>query len=99
MVDNTLSDYHVQYLDVVKHWHAPSERYTGGDALLTALYSGWEMVGEIIRENHWYAGMRCVSVYYISLRRNGARETMRVIHNPYVSRLISESRLPVVSEA
>ena len=99
MFENTLSDYHVQYLDVVKHWHAPSERYTGGDALLTALYNGWEMVGEIIRENFWYAGMRCVTVYTITLSRNGDNQSMRVIHNPYVSRLVNQSRLPVVSEA
>ena len=99
MFENTLSDYHVQYLDVVKHWHALSERYTGGDALLTALYNGWEMIGEIVRESHWYAGMRSVTVYRVSLRRDDEQQTMRIIHNPYVSRLVHESRLPVVSEA
>ncbi len=30
-----LTDYHFAYLDLYRHWHADSERYTGGDALST----------------------------------------------------------------
>ena len=99
MFGNTTANYHVQYLDVIKHWHPSSERFTGGDALLTALYNGWEMAGEIVRQDHWYAGMRCVTVYQITLERNGDNRTMRVIHNPYVSRLIKQSNLRIISEA
>ena len=35
------SNYHVQYLDVTKHWDPDSENYAGGDALVTALSRGW----------------------------------------------------------
>jgi hypothetical protein len=80
-------------MKVVRHWHAPSEKYTGGDSLLTALYQGWTISNIVYSEAHWYAGTRCVIVYYFELTREGVTVVMPVITNPYVERLIAETPL------
>lgn len=92
----SLTNFHVEYMDVFSHWHPASARYAGGDHLLTSLYQGWEPVRTVRCEQHWYAGMRSVSVYLFELRRGDEKMLMPVIHNPYVSRVIRSQNLSVV---
>jgi hypothetical protein len=79
-----------------RHWHAPSEKYAGGDSLATALFLGWTM-GDIVRlEEHWYAGTRRVAVYHFELMRDNQTVVMPVLCNPYVDSLIANSNLRVL---
>lgn len=91
MMNQNVSNFHVQYVDDVRHWCPHSEPFTGGDALLTALLDGWEMSTHIRKETHWYAGMRFVNIYYFELTRNGETRTMPVVDNPCVDKLITQS--------
>lgn len=86
------SNFHVEYLDVAQHWHGPSELYAGGDALLTRLYEGWQLGNTVWREEHWFAGMRSVTVYHFDLNKGEEQTTIPVINNPFVHRLVQ--RLP-----
>jgi hypothetical protein len=81
-------NYHVDYMDVAQHWHAKSEPYAGGDALVTMLAQGWQMQRDVYVENREFAGMRSVSVYHITLERDGQRMTVPVVRNPYINRII-----------
>lgn len=96
MVDRNSSDFHVDYRDVTQHWHPQSQRYAGGDSLLTALDEGWEMSDTIVRREHWFAGMRSVTVYQFEMTRGDEKMTMSVINTPYVTRLIRESSVRVI---
>ncbi len=91
------SDFHVDYMDVTQHWHPHSQQYAGGDHLLTALYRGWQMDEVIFREEHWFAGMRHVVVYYFELTRDDDAMTMPVISTPFVTRLIRNSEVQVLA--
>lgn len=91
MNNQNASNFHVQYLDDIRHWCPESEPFTGGDALLTALLNGWEMSTQVRRETHWYAGMRFVNVYYFELNRDGEKRIMPVIDNPYIDKLMARS--------
>ena len=91
------TDYHVEYLEDVQHWHPESQPYAGGDNLVGALYEGWEMSNIVAREEHWFAGMRFVAVYYVELTRDGEALTMPVIHTPYLTRLLVERSCDVIT--
>lgn len=84
----TSSNFHTEYLEVTQHWHNLSEKYAGGDALLTRLYDGWEICETVWREDHWFAGMRAVTIYHFEIKRGDDREILPVVNNPYVNRLI-----------
>lgn len=77
-----------EYLDVTQHWSKHSEEYAGGDALVTMLSNGWELQPEVRIEDQFFAGMRSVSVYHLTLERNGDVINMPVLRNPYVNRII-----------
>ncbi len=83
-----LTDLHFAYLHFLRHWHADSERYTGGDALYTAIQDGWQVSPEVGFEERWRVGARGTPIYYFQLTRNGETVTMPVIGNPYVRRVI-----------
>lgn len=88
-VFQNLTDLHFAYQDMYRHWHADSERYTGGDALNTALEEGW-IVNDIVgfQEIH-HMGARGTAIYHFELTRGeGEAVTMPVIGNPYVERLV-----------
>jgi hypothetical protein len=91
-----LQDYHVEYLDVTRHWSPNSEKYCGGDSLITALYDGWSLGKTIYVEDQWYLGMRRVPLYHFELNRNGETLIMVVIDNPYVWRLSQQSAFRVL---
>ena len=88
MLAENPADRHFEYMQVIRHWHDGSEKYAGGDCLLTALYNGFEPDGSVYREEHWKSGARCVVVYYFELSRRGEKMVMPVISNPFVERFI-----------
>jgi hypothetical protein len=91
MANNVLSNLHYSYMDKIRHWHSESERYTGGDALYTAIENGWA-IGEVVGfEEFEGTGMKAVAVYYFELSRGSEHLTMPVLNNPFVRRLIKES--------
>lgn len=81
---------------IYRHWSPNCERYTGGDALTTAIESGWRIKGVIFRQEFWLAGVRRVCVFHIDLERDGEVAKMLVIHNPYVIRYIRDLGAQVV---
>lgn len=91
------SDFHMDYMDVTQHWHPQSQKYAGGDHLLTALYNDWQMDETIFREEHWFAGMRHVVVYHFDLSRDDETMVMPVISTPLVTRIIRDSDIHVRS--
>ena len=79
-----------------RHWNPFSEKYTGGDALVTALDEGWKVRGVVFRQELWLAGVRRVCLYHIELERGGETQRMVVLQNPYVNRLLYGSDAQVV---
>lgn len=97
MAETNLTNFHYGYMDMIRHWHADSEDYTGGDALFTALSEGWQL-GETVRfQECWLMGGRFVVVYYLELGLKDEAMTMPVINNPYVQRLIDSGSLKLVA--
>jgi len=98
MLESNVANWHSSYWRMVRHWHAGSEPYAGGDCLLTALNEGWDVSARLIADEHWYAGTRCVMVYHFELTRGDETMTMPVLTNPFVERLIAQSALHVVPQ-
>jgi hypothetical protein len=95
MIDNNMSNYHVQYGNLrTQHWDPDSEVFAGGDHLVTAIYRGWS-VEECHEETHWYEGMRSVRVYHFYLVKDDERLHMPVIANPYVERFVHQQGLTI----
>lgn len=96
MTTNVLSNLHYSYMDKIRHWHSDSERYTGGDALYTAVENGWSL-GEVVGfEEYSRMGVNAVAVYYFELTRGDERQMMPVLNNPFVRRLIKETGAKLV---
>lgn len=95
-MDTLFSQRHVDVCLVYRHWSPTSERYTGGDALTTALEAGWNIKGVIFRQEFWLSGVRRVCVFHIDLERDGEITKMVVIHNPYVIRFLRDLGTQVV---
>jgi hypothetical protein len=87
------------YTDRPRHWCPKSQRYAGGDALLTHLNDGWKIQGDIHFEEYWHGGSRRILIYYFVLTQNDQWITMRVQGNPFIDRLLAELRLPVIPTA
>lgn len=87
-MDIVSSNFHVEYPDMSRHWDANSERFGGGDALLTRLQTGWTLGDTVWAEQHWHAGTRPVMVLHFRLHKGEEVCDMPVISNPYVRRLI-----------
>ncbi len=90
-------NFHVQYPNINRHWSPRSEEFAGGDSLLTAIMRGWEVGDTVIKEEHWHAGVRLVSVYRFKLRRGEREITMPVLENPYVTRMLFMEAFEVVT--
>ncbi len=80
-----------------RYWDAQSEKYSGCDALITALDSGWTIDGVVFRQEFWLSGVRPVCVFHFELMREGVRAKMRVVHNPYLVRLLQGRGVQVVA--
>jgi hypothetical protein len=85
------------YNRTVRHWDPRSEKFAGGDALLTATRKGWKPCDTVYREDHWLAGSRLVTIYVFELERGDERMEMPVITNPYVRSMLLRSNNNVVS--
>ncbi len=79
---------HYSYSETTRHWSPVSEKFAGGDALITALRRSWKLHGPVYQEDHWQSGARLVTVYHVELRCEEGTMTMPVITNPYVLRLL-----------
>jgi hypothetical protein len=95
MAPRNIQDYHVEYMDVTRHWHSQSEKYAGADCLLTALSDGWEADETVYVENIGYLGQRTVPVYHFELTKEGDTCDMAVIDNPYIWRLVQRGGFEV----
>ncbi|MCU0495713.1 MAG: hypothetical protein MUF87_00015 [Anaerolineae bacterium] len=93
MLNHNQINYHVEYMDVSQHWCPVSEKYAGGDCLITALSKGWQMNDVIQTETRWFAGMRSINIYHIELHRNGEQMIMPVLDNPYIDKLLLNPEL------
>lgn len=80
---------HHAYMDFVRHWHAESELYAGGDALFTALDSGWEAHTVVTVVEHQHTGGRSTCLFKFTLKREEDMMIMPVTCNPYVERLLT----------
>lgn len=83
-----LSHIHHSYMDFVRHWHAASERYAGGDALFTALDNGWEAQMIVGVEERLHMGGRTTCIFHFMLKLGDEEMVMPVTCNPYVERLL-----------
>ena len=90
------SDQHSQYPDFSRHWCDTSEKFAGGDALLTALQNDWVADATCYEEQYWHAGTRLVTVYHFDLRHGDEMLHMPVIANPYVRRVVREEGFRIV---
>lgn len=86
------SNLHHSYMDFVRHWHAGSERYAGGDALFTAVDNGWVVNPVVAVEERMHMGGRTTCIFHFTLALNGDEMTMPVTCNPYVERLLDTMR-------
>jgi hypothetical protein len=86
---------HFEYMDVIRHWSPISEKYAGGDTLITLLNQGWQITDKIHFEEFWHSGTRPVTIYYMDLMREGATLHLPVLTNPYVRRLIGSLSIQV----
>ncbi len=81
---------HGQHQDVTsQHWSYSSERYAGGDNLLTAIARGWDIDSKVVMRRHWFAGMRCIEIFHFTIRRDDVVADMAVVGNPYVYRYLA----------
>lgn len=88
MVTFDATNSHFEYMDVTCHWSAASQKYAGGDALITFLHDGWEMAETVFYEEYWHAGGRLVMIYYFELERGNEKLSIPVLGNPFVHRMV-----------
>lgn len=95
MFNDNANNFHIQYIDLAQHWDSGSEKYTGGDSLVTFMNDGWKPTSSLRRETVWFAGARFIRVYYFELQCDGKTLTMPVMGNPFVDRFVTESNFVV----
>lgn len=89
---------HEYYTRRHTHWSPNSQRFTGGDALLSALRSGWTLNGRVFRDSVMMSGARFTTIYYFELQRGAEAVTMPVISNPWVVRFVAEQDIQVINQ-
>ena len=82
------ANYHADYPDIKRYWSDRSQKFAGGDNLLTMVQRGWQIDGTVYEEDHWHAGTRLVTVYHFTLVRGEQRMVMPVITTPYIRRIM-----------
>lgn len=93
-----ISNYHAQYQGVTtQHYDPNSERFAGGDQLLTALQNNWQ-IDQCVLVRHAYAGRRYSKVYEFTLRRGGDEMVMPVIDNPYIARIVDAYEIELLEQ-
>ena len=96
MFDQNRLHFYTQIADQRQHWCPHSQRYAGGDALITRLNDGWEVSDEIYYEEYWHGGSRKVLIYNFVLVNHEDTVTMRVLSNPFVERFVSELNIDIL---
>ena len=96
MVTFDATNSHFEYMDVTCHWSADSQKYAGGDALVTFLHDGWEMAETVFYEEYWHAGGRLVMIYYFEIERDGETLSVPVLGNPFVNRMVNSLPLQLL---
>lgn len=97
MTDDSQQNSPSQYQDITsQHWSYSSERYAGGDNLLTAIARGWSIDRKVVLRRHWFAGMRCIEIYHFTIRRDEVVADMAVVGNPYVQRYLASHQHDLV---
>jgi hypothetical protein len=96
MTKYNLIDENAIYMDVTRYWHPQSEKYAGGDALLTAIVDGWAVDDVVYREEFWHAGTRCTVVYHFELELGDEIRVMPMVVNPYVERFVAQMNFTVL---
>lgn len=81
-----------------RHWSPQSEPYASGEALLQALESGWQVDGVIFQQEVPLGGDRRTYVYHVNLKRDDEQMKMKMVHNPYITRLIYRLNVQVVRQ-
>ncbi len=74
-----------------RHWHESSEKYTGGDRLVSLLQAGWT-IHLVECQEYPLTGGRIALIYLFNLKIETASIKMSVIANPFVDQLIAQWR-------
>ena len=80
---------------VDRHWSPESEKYAGGDALVTLLIQGWEIKAPVVCETYWHGGARPTDIYHMHLVRDNQTMSLAVLVNPYIRRLVNDMPAPL----
>ncbi len=84
--------------NIYRHWSPMSQTFVGGDTLLTALDSGWGIQGTALLAQYLRTGNCCTYVYHLDLQRDGECISMKVVENPWVTRLLHQLQVEIASE-
>lgn len=99
MMNPNQVNFHVQYQDITsQNWSFSSEKFAGGDNLLTAISRGWEIDERVHLKRHWFAGMRSIEIFHFTIQRDDITVDMPVVGNPYVYRFILEHNIEVIED-
>lgn len=91
MVVNDARNFHLEYQPVTtQHWNEKSEVFAGGDHLMTAIASGWD-IEKCLEIRHDFAVARSVTVFQFTLVKDDSIQKMPVISNPYIQRFIRDA--------
>jgi len=85
----------VHYTHQYRHWHLPSEPYTGVDSLMSVLKDGWQIVGQAYCEHFPLFSTRTVAIYHLYLLREGTIQRMCVIDSPYLQHILSQKGIAI----
>lgn len=96
IIDGPAYHHQLELPDVTQHWCPRSQKYAGGDALVSLLNDGWQVQQPILYEEVWFGGGRQVTVYYFELEKLNETVKMPVIANPFVLNLISQLHVRVL---
>lgn len=80
-----------------RHWSAESEIYTGGDALFSFIYAGWQVKETIFYQQIYFSGGRQTQVYYFFLKKGEAIVCMPVVSSPNVVNFVRESQFKLLA--
>lgn len=82
---------------IYRHWHAASEKYTGGDSLLTALQLGWK-IDTVTLQEYCLLRNRTSTIFYFCLKHKDETIVMPVVASPFVTRLFAQIQIHDVYE-
>lgn len=80
---------------IYRHWSPGSQIFVGGDTLLTALDGGWKIAGSVLRQEYSCISKRRTYVYHLELHRDAERGAMKVVENPWVTRLLHQLQVEI----